>query len=316
MVKNTKHRIATCLLAALVCWLPDNGAAADVLDAVRSEVREPSSSSSRSRQRGGSDDDCDDEGGSILGAILTGLFTSSDSDDDCDDCSTDPDDDEIGFFGGCCIMALYAAASPWWGPPAMIGDDYAYRSYFPAHPYQQDIEGYLMPAPKMPLDGYTGALRTRFEYADDGDSLSRLGGRVLWEHTSRFGLDSSFNYLEEHAGANTIDSLWMGDFNFVFRFAQSERVSMRTGLGVNWMADDVGSDFGFNFTYGGDFFLGDPWVASAEIDLGTVGAASLFHGRTTLGVQLWHATMYTGYDYLNIEGVEIHGFVAGVELWF
>ncbi|MEX0866812.1 MAG: hypothetical protein WD030_05600 [Pirellulales bacterium] len=315
MAINNRPHLAASLLAASVCWLAGTCATAGVLDAVRSEVREPSSSSSRSKGSGRPDNDCDDEGGSILGAILTGLFTSG-SDDDCDDGCSETDDGELGFFGGCCAMAFYAAASPWWGPPAMIGDDYAYQSYFPAYPYQRDIEGYLMREPKMPIDGYTGSLRTRFEYADDWDNLSRLGGRVLWEHTSRFGLDSSFNYLEEQTGAATIDSLWMGDFNFVFRFAQSERVSMRTGLGFNWLADEIDSDFGFNFTYGGDFFFGDPWVASAEIDWGMVGAASLFHGRATIGMQLWHASVYTGYDYLNLEGVEIHGFVAGIELWF
>jgi len=41
-----------------------------------------------------------------------------------------------------------------------------------------------------------------------------------------------------------------------------------------------------------------------------------YHIIFTLGVQLRQATLYIGYDYLNIEGAEIHGLVAGVELWF
>ena len=68
--------------------------------------------------------------------------------------------------------------------------------------------------------------------------------------------------------ANQPDQLWLGDVNVVYRCAQIPILQMRTGLGMNWLADEFGSDVGFNFTYSGDFFPADPWLVSAGINWG------------------------------------------------
>ena len=132
----------------------------------------------------------------------------------------------------------------------------------------------------------------RGEYADDFDSLTRYGGRVLWESRNRFGLDTSLDYYREALANDSHDDLWTGDANVVFRFAQSEYLMMRTGLGVNYMSADHGTDLGFNFTYGGDWFPMKPWIVSAEIDWGWLGDAGLFQGRATIGVNIQNVEVY------------------------
>ena len=79
---------------------------------------------------------------------------------------------------------------------------------------------------------------------------------------------------------------------------------MRTGLGLNWLSDNLGSEFGFNFTYKGDFFPMDPLVISAELDLGKTGSSNLAHVRVTTGMNYRHAEIFAGYDHFRLDETE------------
>ena len=286
-----------------VCWgvlcslcllllTPDRSLLAGELGTLREDVRGDNSGSSNGNNH-------DSHGG-----------------DDSHDHYDDDCGDNIGLWLGLTEAAFWVASSPFWGPPAVVGDAYTEQGYFPPYPYEGGTPGFMVGEWDAPTTGYSAHLRTRIEHAEDFDGLSRIGGRVLFEHTSRFGLDSSFDFHTEKLSSISTDNLSLGDANVVFRFAQSDHLIMRTGFGVNWYDDDLGSDFGFNFTYGGDLFPIKPWVLSAELDWGTLGETGLFHTRGTVGVQLNRVTVYTGYDFLNIGNAQIHGLVAGVELWF
>ena len=138
----------------------------------------------------------------------------------------------------------------------------------------------------------------------------------MLESSIRFGIDTSFDYRRETIASGIHDGLWTGDANIVFRFAQSQKLMMRSGLGVNWLSDQYGSDFGFNFTYGGDWFPTEPWVLSAEIDWGRLGRAELFHGRGTIGLNFRHWEIFTGYDFYHVGRAEVSGLVSGVRFWY
>jgi len=174
----------------------------------------------------------------------------------------------------------------------------------------------MMIDPWVPSEPFAYSLRARTEYADDFDSISRIGTRILFDTTTRFGVDSEVNYWRESLAVGQHDDLWTGDANLVFRFAQSEWMQVRTGLGVNWLADEVGTELGFNFTYQGDFFPAQPWIISAEIDLGSLGDETLVHGRVTTGLQWHRAEVFIGYDYYEVDQTELSGFVSGLRLWF
>lgn len=221
-------------------------------------------------------------------------------------------------------FALYAVTSPIWAPRSLVGDGSLCRGYFARYPYRCDLPGYMATDPggvrdfEPPLadEHYNWLLRTRIEYSDSFDDLSRIGGQVLWDTASRWGIDSQFDYLREERTGSANDQLWLGDANVVYRFAQSPRLQMRTGLGVNWMSDTDGTDLGFNFTYGGDLFLANPWIVSAEVDWGWLGNAGLFRGRTTLGVHLHRWEFYTGYEYLDVGRTQLNSLLGGVRLWY
>ena len=226
----------------------------------------------------------------------------------------DHDDNSLGnLFWKATALAITA---PIWAPIKIAGDDYSSAGYFPEYPFQDGISGYMMIDPWIPTEPFAYTIQVRSEYADDFDSISRMGTHILFDTTTRFGIDSEVNYWRESLGAGLHDDLWTGDINAVFRFAQTERMQMRTGIGLNWLADDIGSDFGFNFTYHGDFFPVDPWIISAEVDLGSLGDETLIHGRITTGLHWHRAEIFVGYDYYKVDQTELSGLISGLRIWY
>lgn len=225
--------------------------------------------------------------------------------------SCDDDGTLSEYFGGALVAGL---SSPFWAPRAVVGDTTLEPGFFLRYPYLHDQDGALAEYRFSEEVSRTWLLRARSEYADDFDSLSKIGGAVLLEHAFRWGIDSEFNYRREEL-AWQYDHLWTGDANLVYRFAQSEQLQMRTGVGCNWLTDSIGTDLGFNFTYGGDWFPTKPLIISHEIDWGKVGHATLFHGRVTAGVNYHRLELYTGYDYFDVGKSQVSGLVGGVRLW-
>jgi hypothetical protein len=229
----------------------------------------------------------------------------------------DDEDSDITFDAmvGLAVLTGATVTSPFWGPPYCLSDDYSVAGYFPSFPYANGNRGYLM------INEGTGrprrwAARVRSEYSDAFDDMSRIGGQLLVSTTSRWGLDTEMNYLQERFDGGRYDHLWLGDCNVVYRFAQSERMEWRTGIGFNWLDDPIDTDFGFNFTYGFDIYPIRPLVLSTELDWGTLGSAEAFHFRTTAGAVIHGLEAYFGYEYRDIDRFHFNGLIAGVRLWF
>lgn len=280
------------LLATMALLLPDADLFAGKLDRVRNQTRTESSGSGSSSSSGSSKH-------------------SSHSHRSCNhhyDCDCDDDDGLSGMFGAALLAGVSA---PFWAPPAMLGDE-GDPGYFPDHPYD-DAAGSLL-FDKEPSGAHDTQIILQGQYGDDLGGVSHANGRLIIDTAWRFGIDTEFFYRHEDGVAD--DELWTGDFNFIWRFAQSEPLQFRTGIGFNWLADRVDDDYGFNFTYGADLFPGDPWVLSGTIDWGRIGEATLFHGRTTIGVTQNGFGVFTGYDYFNVGGAGLHAWITGVELRF
>jgi len=204
--------------------------------------------------------------------------------------------------------------SPLWVPRAISGDDFADCGYFLHFPYEGD-SGYISTShdseKTRPL-----AVRLDVDYAETFNRLDSISGHLLVETAPRFGLAASLNHLEERLPGGGHDQLDIGDCNFVYRFAQNEFAEFRAGLGFNWMNDAPSADLGFNFAYAVDLYPRKPWVLSAEIDAGTLGATGLFRFRTTAGVVFHGVETYAGYEYTDIGRTHWNSLIAGVRLWF
>ena len=200
--------------------------------------------------------------------------------------------------------------------PRLVANDEDFRAgYFPRYPYLHGSDGFMTDFAYHEKGTSPWLLRLRADYSTDFDSLSYWGGSTLLDTSTRFGVMSDLYFRQEET-PNGNDSLWNGDANIVYRFAQSETLQMRAGAGFNWLSDSVGSEFGMNFTYSGDWFPSDPWIVSGELDAGKLGSADLLHLRATVGAQYHRIELFSGYDHLSIGAADISGPVFGMRLWY
>jgi hypothetical protein len=257
--------------------------------------------------------------------------SNHDDDDDhrYDDGSCDLDDD--GLSGdelvGLSYLSGIVLTSPYWIPISAAGDNWGRMGYFPAHPYQYDV-GYMIVHPdeysgiRGPLLKFPWAVRARSDAGTNFAGLNWVGGNVLVESTLRFGIESDFRFYQEDLFVqpatigSQVDTAWLGDANVFIRFAQSEKMQMRSGIGINWLSDRQHSDVGFNFTYAGDFYPIEPWVISGEFDWGLLGDETLLHARVTTGLQYKGLEAYVGYDFVDIGKFQQNSMILGVRLWF
>ena len=217
------------------------------------------------------------------------------------------DDDDCNVFGE---IGKAIVLSPFWLPHTATGDDFSVERTFKKYPYEDGL-GYM-----ATCGGKRLSAQFSTDYATEFSDLDQIGGRLLVDTASRWGIDTEMKYFQESVPPAGRDSLWLGDCNMTFRFAQSEKIQWRAGLGFNWLDDPARTDFGFNFTYGFDWFPRDPWVVSAEIDWGTLGHSGLFHFRGTVGVMVDRLEVYTGYEYFDFDSVQTNMLIGGVRIWF
>ncbi len=229
--------------------------------------------------------------------------------DDCESC-----------LGSLMFLGLLA---PFSVPHQVLDDDFANPLYFPGHPYPAGFPGYMRfeapygPDPAKPLFGmhWLGG-RLSLENGNDFNGLNRANVQLLVETAARFGLQTSWNFFHERMRPGRSDQLLLGDANLVYRFAQSERALFRSGLGCRALIDRHEDHFGFNFTYGADFFPAKPVVVSGVLDLGNVGSAFVVHGRGTAGLIYRGWELFAGYDFYRVGSMNLQGPLLGLRLWF
>jgi len=215
--------------------------------------------------------------------------------------------------------AFVVAAAPWWGPHVLIETEESQSGPvdFASFPYADGHEGYLVIESKPPSKVFALGASYQQEFGSDFSGITRTGGQLQVESADyRFGLDTEWDVFTEKLPSGSTFDLWTGDANLVVRFAQSEKLMMHSGIGINYLTATGQTDLGFNFTYSLDAFPVDPWVISADLDWGTLGHSSRFHLRGATGVTLEWVELFGGYDYERIGGQDLHGPMVGARFWW
>ncbi len=208
---------------------------------------------------------------------------------------------------------FWTLTSPFW-LPAQLADGDANHSRLLSRPFKNNQLSNIAYAPASHRK-QTWAGRLMTEYQLDFSDAEAFQGQLQIESLAGWGVDTSAAYRFDLA-ALPDQPLWTGDVNVTYRFAFTETVQFRTGLGCNWLNDPIESELGFNFTYQIDAFLRQPWIWSSELDLGRIGSAGLLHYRTTIGAHINHLEPYLGYDHYQIGSAHLDSMVAGFRIWF
>jgi hypothetical protein len=149
----------------------------------------------------------------------------------------------------------------------------------------------------------------------------QLAARLLTVYRLEF--DAAYGVYLEKTTRSGSDSAWLGSAHAAFRFAQSEHVQFRGGLGMRQWIDPTGSTFGFDGLYAIDIFWGRPMTTAIAFSGGTLGQAWVYEMRGTVGATLGFGELYAGYDALWIgpdngssSPAYLGGPIAGVRAYF
>jgi len=236
-------------------------------------------------------------------------------------------DDALGLWA----LTWRIVASPFWLPYWALDDhygrDYGREGGFAPFPYAYPDRGFVLVerAPEARLDEagpvevdvvpkpWIGVASA--DVSSDFDALARLnlGGRLLF--SNRIELESAWSLFAERLPGGGLDRMSIGDANVVFRFAESEHVQFRVGLGARAMLDRDGNAYGVNFTYGADILPVRPLVLSLVLDGGNLGKASFGQARATLGCLLGPVELLGGYEFMKVDGVSLSGPILGLRAW-
>lgn len=229
------------------------------------------------------------------------------------------DDDNslsLELLGAAAVATGYVVTTPVWGPATLVDDGQQRTGWFTQYPYQFGDSYMTFSSPTdEPWEPSLWSMRAESDFGTNFDNQHFLGGHVLAEHQNRWGLETRFSRVEDEF-QNVTDSLWFGDFNGTYRFAQSEHWLFRGGVGMNWLVDHGDDHYGLNGTYQIDWFPSEPFVLSTDLDVGTLGDAWLFHFQQTAGVTWRGIEARVGYDYLDVGTAQFSMFLCGVRGWF
>ncbi len=237
--------------------------------------------------------------------------------------------DALTGLGALALAGLLAGgvvASPLW-MPSVLAEDNVHNVYFPAHPYALADSGYARPSRSgrhnpegaSPFDHdylKMWGLRAGLEDGSRGDGVNRLGGRAWFDNHGRVGVTANWDHFTERLPDGRTDVLTLTDLAVTYRIAQSPLMQMHAGLGGRGMFSAGTTRGGFNFLYSADVFPVEPVVVSASAEAGHLNEAFTLRLRATVGAQWHRAEAFVGYDWLRIGGVDLHGPMAGLRLWF
>lgn len=200
------------------------------------------------------------------------------------------------------------------------------HAFFLKYPYRSGFPGYRVPPAGEWPDSYEKwdrkatpwpwGGRLSVEDGNDFSGLNRAAGQMLLEHSSGFGMLTTWNHYHERLSHGCTDQMVMGDVNVTYTWAWIPWWELRVGAGCRLATDNRQTDLGFNVHLGSDFYPIRPWVMSWSADFGNVGSAGVSHFRGTLGVMVRGVEIFTGYDFLRIEDTRLQGPLVGVRLWF
>lgn len=313
ILRNDEPKYRKFLTKLILVWIVTVGwwgprSVAQTLDKVRSDARAVSSPSTQQsppdhdhdHDHCHDDDDDNNFVGELIGAVFFGNSNRSSTNR-----SSSISSRETGSAGSSSVQSndidyeLFASQSP--------------SVSFLGYPYANDQLGIAH------FGGETGQplqLQTAFWYGTDFDNLDSWNGQFQVDHQGVLGFEFQWAHLTEKLTGLPRDSLNLADFNLTWRLIEHEALILRCGGGLNLLADRFGTTADYNLTLSADFFPVRPVVTRFEFDYGELGAIHQTHLLTTVGLNLRHVEVLTGYEYRNLGGTEIDGPLLGMRLWW
>ena len=112
-----------------------------------------------------------------------------------------------------------------------LGDSWSDASHLPPFPYDEPLQALI---PGINVNARPWSLRLDVDYTDNFNGLDSVGGHILFETASRFGVDAAACRVQERLPGGQFDRLCL-PATPIWSFALRSRTGPNShGLGANW----------------------------------------------------------------------------------
>lgn len=226
-----------------------------------------------------------------------------------------------------------------WMPGELVHEDIDQLAYaedapadaYEAAPYDTQVSDQVVEQPPAPPfddgswteGGQRWASQLSLDAAAIDGSTMRLRPRFRLFTPSRWELSADAAVYREELHGNdaleagrAVDYLTMSTIHAAYRFAQSQAVQFRLGIGPRLMTTPDAAFMGWDLSYGFDAFPVKPIVLSGSLGIGTVGKAFVTDLRGSIGVVVGAVEIMLGGERIAIGDVVLAGPTAGLRVWF
>lgn len=208
-------------------------------------------------------------------------------------------------------IIAYVLISPYYMPYSFWDDGFDTPYCFHPYPYYQSEKGYLKESDEVEW----AAFDLSGEFKIYKNSVYGIGLNFKARTSFRLEVHADYNFLEEKLDNGTTDSLYLGNINVLFRFAQNEKLLMHSGFGLNILGDKD-DKYGFNYNYSLEVYPFKPMYFAIGADFGQLGGSSYIRFRVSTGVIHRSYELSVGFESYNIGDATLEGIIFGLKIYF
>ncbi len=215
-----------------------------------------------------------------------------------------------------------------WMPGEMVYDDETAEATSSIADDEEPAVVEELAPPPAPIEDWTaGSQAWAAQLSLDGALIDadtmRLRPRFRLFTPSRFELDAEASIYRETLGAadridlgRNVDWMTVSTMHVAMRFAQSQAVQFRLGIGPRLMTTPDAAFMGWDLSYGFEAFPIRPFILAGSAGMGTVGQAFVTELRGSVGIVVSAVEVMVGGERLQIGDTVLAGPTAGVRIWF
>lgn len=226
-------------------------------------------------------------------------------------------EDAVSTFADAALLEAFVQLFMFVGQNVLIGE--AQQTDLNIYPYYQLNAGEYMVLTPAKKDSLTPPKEYNYKLSDlkanlnyfAGGSVNGVQAKVDFRMFYILGLEGSYNYFYEDVMNETVN-LDVASLMLNYYRVRTQYVTGWWGMGATYVGSGVDT-FGFAYNLGFDVFPVDPFSFRLLWKQSFIASDSVDEFQLQGKYHLKRTSLYAGWHYNNIGGVDMGGFAVGIE---
>lgn len=227
------------------------------------------------------------------------------------------DGDTVSTFANAALLEAFVQLFMFVGQNVLIGE--AQQTDLNLYPYYQQNAGEYMALPPAKNDSLAPPKEYNYKLSDlkanlnyfAGGSVNGVQAKVDFRMFYMLGIEGSYNYFYEDVMSETVN-LDVASLMLNYYRVRTKYVTGWWGMGASYVGSGVDT-FGFAYNLGFDIFPVDPFSFRLLWKQSFIASDSVNEFQLQGKYHFKRTSLYTGWHYNNIGGVNMGGFAVGLE---